>query len=162
MKEWAERRKERRRKKAEERDNVRTKVVEIYDEEWEKMKEKEKGKSGATTKTKGGGKDKFPGYKKKYVFGGPTTPDGDAIHRKLQESVSQRERFIKDDSYHPGLFTDNIRDINLRIDILREGRDPDSPVRDLDLPSGPPPQQQDNNNNDDNNNSDIEDMDQHD
>ena len=52
------RRKERRRKKAEERDNVRTKVVEIYDEEWEKMKEKDKGKSGATTKAKGGKKKK--------------------------------------------------------------------------------------------------------
>ena len=111
-------------------------------------------------KKKGGSKDKFPGYKKKYVFGGPMNPDGEIIHRKVQESVAQRERFIKDDSYHPGLFTDTIRDINLRIDILREGRDPDSPVRDLDLPTGPP-QQQDNNN-DDNNNSVIEDMDQHD
>ena len=103
-------------------------------------------------------KDKFPGFRKKYVFGGPSTPDGESIHKKLRESVSQRERLIKDDSYHPGLFSDNIKEINLRIDILREGRDPDSPVRDLDLPSGPP-QQQDNDND---NNDNIEDMDQHD
>ena len=108
-------------------------------------------------KTTGGSKDKFPGFKKKYVFGGPTTPDGEMIQRKLQESVSQRERHIKDDSYHPGLFADDIKQINLRIDILREGRDPDSPVRDLDLPAGPPRQQ--NNDNDDKDNT--EDMDTH-
>ena len=135
-----------------------TKVVEIYDEEWERMKEK--GKSGTSAKVKGEKKDKFPGFKKKYVFGGPSTPDGEALHRKLQESVSQRERFIKDDSFHPGLFADNIREINLRIDIMREGRDPDSPVRDFDLPPGP--SQQQNNDNDNNDNNDIEDMDQHD
>ena len=158
MREWKERRKERRRKKAAEKDNVTTKVVEIYDEEWERMKEK--GKSGTSAKVKGEKKDKFPGFKKKYVFGGPSTPDGEALHRKLQESVSQRERFIKDDSFHPGLFADNIREINLRIDILREGQDPDSPVRDFDLPPGP--SQQQNNDNDNNDNNDIEDMDHHD
>ena len=84
----------------------------------------------------------------------------DPPSRKLLEIVSQRERHIKDDSYHPGLFADDIRQINLRIDILREGRDPDSPVRDFDLPSGNPQGQ--NNDNDNNDNNDIEDMDHHD
>ena len=78
LKEWEERRKERRRKRAEEGDNVTTKVVDIRDEEWEKMKEKGKGKSGASMKVKGGERDKFPGFKKKYIFGGPATPDGEA------------------------------------------------------------------------------------
>ena len=149
MKEWEERRKERRRKRAEERDNVTTKVIEIPDEEWERLKEKGKGKG-----VKGGSRDKFPGFKKKYIFGGPSTPDGEMLHQKLQDSVSQRERFIKDDSFHPGLFADNIKNINLRIDILREGRDPDSPVRDLDLPPGP--SQQKDNDNDDKNNEGME------
>ena len=122
----------------------------------EKEANKDKGKSGGGVKVKS--KDKFPGFKKKAVFGGPVTPDSESIHRNLQESVSQRERYIKDDSYHPGLFADDIREINLRIDILREGRDPDSPVRDFELPSGTSQQQDNNNDNKDND----EDMDIHD
>ena len=112
---------------------------------------KDKGKSGGATKAKRSCNDNFPGFRKKAVFGGPVNADSKALHRKLQESVSQRERYIKDNSYHPGLFADNIKEINLRIDILRQGRDPDSPIRCYDFP----PRQQDNDNNDKNNEDDA-------
>ena len=162
LKEWERKKKEKEVRKAkekrDEKDNCTTKVVNIRDEEWEEMKvKKDKGKSGAVAKVKSSSKDKFPGFKKKAVFGSPVTQDSEALHLKLQESVLQSERYIKDDSFNPGLFVDNIKEINLRIDILRKGRDPDSPVRDLNLPAGPSQQQ----NNDNDNNDNNEDMDTH-
>ena len=78
-------------------------------------------------------KDKFPEYRKKLFFGDPqNSPQAELIQYMMRESVAKRERHIKDDSICPGLFKEEIERENRRIEILREGRDPDSPVEEED------------------------------
>ena len=78
-------------------------------------------------------KDKFPQYRKKVFFGDPeNSPQAELIRYMMRESVAKRERHIKDDSICPGLFREEIEKENRRIEILREGRDPDSPVEEED------------------------------
>ena len=101
----------------------------------EKQKESDDGLEDEATFAKrvAQRKDKYPEYRKKLFFGDPqNSPQAELIQYMMRESVAKRERHIKDDSICPGLFKEEIERENRRIEILREGRDPDSPLEDDD------------------------------
>ena len=101
-------------------------------EEWEEKERKERQRKeqeeedDEITKVKEAMKDKYVNFKKKVFFGQAMS---DELRVKMYEAVKERERLMKDDKFCEGLFGEDIEAMRERIAILREGRDPDSPVR---------------------------------
>ena len=105
-------------------------------EEWKEKQRREKQKKKEEeeedddiTKAKRAMKDKYVMFRRKQVFGQAINEE---MQTKMYEAVRERERYMKDDTFCEGLFEREIGKLKERIDILREGRDSDSPVRKTD------------------------------
>ena len=116
-------------REAEEEQNQRKKEWKEKQRREKQKKKEEEEEDDDITKAKRAMKDKYVMFRRKQVFGQAINEE---MQTKMYEAVRERERYMKDDTFCEGLFEREIGKLKERIDILREGRDSDSPVRKTD------------------------------